>query len=523
MMEEFGNRFVPLGEVATVRRGITSGCDAFFMPRDVTQEFLKNYAHLEWNDAPLYTACKRSEVESGRVKLILAGDKTVHPVETRYLAPEVHSLLKVSSPSLSASDLDRFVLHVSEPMHSLKGTYVSKFLHYGETHPFASKKSKAVPVPKRSTCMARDPWYDLTFTKRGHLIWPKAQQYRHVIVYNKHRLIVNCNLYNVTLVDEKTRPPEVFAAVLNSTLVGLAKTYFGRYAGTEGNLKTEVVDVNLLEVPDPRHASAQIATKLLAAFERLCQPATQPMVEDELIDCHSSERAQKLKDTPVKLPAELLMADRRALDLAVLELIGVADPAEREKVCDELYYETANHFRQIRIVEIQKQEQRAGGGSRGFRTDELAANLWDALEDEDKQLLPRWLATTVTDGVTISIPEGRVSLPDATDMFHANTVSFVQPGAAKGTAKELVLPSRAHAEIVQVLSVQGFHGEFKLPKEDKSAQTLKAKLEERLTILSGKALQLAHSRTTDDTKASDIANLLQHWMLHGKPERAGKG
>lgn len=32
---------------------------------------------------------------------------------------------------------------------------------------------------------------------------------------------------------------------------------------------------------------------------------------------------------------------------------------EREKLVDELYWETANHFRQIRIVEIQKQEQRA--------------------------------------------------------------------------------------------------------------------------------------------------------------------
>jgi hypothetical protein len=461
-------------------------------------------------------------VESGKVKLILAGDKTVHPVETKYLVPEVHSLMKVSSPSLSASDLDRFVLHVSEPMHSLKGTYVYKYLHYGETHPFASKKSKAVPVPKRSTCMARDPWYDLTFTKRGHLIWPKAQQYRHVIVYNKHRLIVNCNLYNVTVVDEKTRPPEVFAAVLNSTLVGLTKTYFGRYAGTEGNLKNEVVDVNLLEIPDPCHASPKVATKLLAAFERLGQRATQPMVEEELMECHSSERANKLKDTPVKLPAELQMADRRALDLAVFELIGVADPAEREKICDELYYETANHFRQIRIVEIQKQEQRAGGGPRGFRTDELAADLWDALTEDDKLPLQAWLDAAVADGLPIVIPDGRPNLPDATDMLDATSVFFTQAGAAKGAATKLSLPSRAHAEIVNTLAAHGFHGDFRFPKQEKAAQALQTQMAERLSTLSVKALQLAHSRTTDDKKASDIANLLHHWMLNGKPGHKGQ-
>ena len=35
--EQWGERFVPIGELATIRRGITSGCDAFFMPRDVSE------------------------------------------------------------------------------------------------------------------------------------------------------------------------------------------------------------------------------------------------------------------------------------------------------------------------------------------------------------------------------------------------------------------------------------------------------------------------------------------------------
>ena len=37
---------------------------------------------------------------------------------------------------------------------------------------------------------------------------------------------------------------------LNSTIVGFFKTFYGRFAGTEGNLKTEVVDVNLMDIPD---------------------------------------------------------------------------------------------------------------------------------------------------------------------------------------------------------------------------------------------------------------------------------
>src|ERR1035437_644192 len=400
-MERYASRFLPPGEIATIRFGVKSGCDAFFMPRDVSQEFLDDYSKLEWNDAPLHTHCKRGEVESGEVILVRAGDGTVHPIEKEYLAPEVHSLMNVSRPTISPADLDRLVLFVSKPVEKLKGTYVLKYLRYGEQNAFASTKSKAVPVPQRATCAARDPWYDLTYTKCGHIIWPKSQQYRHIIVHNKNRVIVNCNLYDVTAVDENESPPDLMAAILNSTLVGLVKIYFGRYAGTEGNLKTEVVDVNLLEVPDPRHVTQSVAKKLQDAFAQLCQRDTRPMVEEEFMECHSAARAKKLAEKPIGLPQELKMPDRRALDLAVFELLGVSDPAEREKLCDELYHETANHFRQIRVVEVQKQEQRAGTADREFRTDELAADLWDSLPEEDKQPIAQWITSQATGGAAV--------------------------------------------------------------------------------------------------------------------------
>ena len=38
IMERYANRFVLLGEIATIRFGVKSGCDAFFMPRDVSAE-----------------------------------------------------------------------------------------------------------------------------------------------------------------------------------------------------------------------------------------------------------------------------------------------------------------------------------------------------------------------------------------------------------------------------------------------------------------------------------------------------
>jgi hypothetical protein len=522
--ERYADRFIPLGEITTIRFGVKSGCDAFFMPRDVSQKFLKNYSHLEWNDAPLQTHCKRTEVESGKVKLILAGDGTVHPVEEEYLKPEIHSLMNISRPVITANELDRLVVFVSKPMNELKGTYIQKYLRYGEHNSFASTKSKAVHVPLRPTCAGREPWYDLTYTKCGHLVWPKSQQYRHVIVHNKNRLIVNCNLYDVTVVDEKECSPELLAAVLNSTLVGLVKIYFGRYAGTEGNLKTEVVDVNLLEVPDPRQVTKAVARKLQDAFAKLCQRDTRGMVEEEFMECRQSERIKKLAGKPIELPQELKMPDRRMLDLAVFELLGVSEAAEREKLCDELYHETAKHFRQIRIVEVQKQEQRAGTEGRGFRTDELAADLWDSLPSSDKQPLVEWIAAQVktSDVSTVIVPEGHASLPDANDMLDANTIFFRQSKGGKAAARPLALPSRAHAEMVFTLMLQNIHGAVPLPKSEKAAHTLQVGLTERLVSLATKANELARSRTGDEKKATELAALLEFWLIHGKPSKEPK-
>jgi methylase of polypeptide subunit release factors len=523
IMERCASRFVPLGEIATIRRGITSGCDAFFMPRDVSAEFLEKHSKLDWNNAPLNTNCRRHEVESGNVKLILAGDDTVHPVESEYLRPEVHSLMNISRPVLTASDLDRVILFVSEPMEKLKGTYVQKYLRYGERTAFASKKSKAVPVPQRSTCAGREHWYDLTFTKCGQLIWPKSQQYRHVIVHNKDRLIVNCNLYDVTVADEKCTP-EVLAAVLNSTLVGLVKIYFGRYAGTEGNLKTEVVDVNLLEIPDPRNVTKVLAGKLQDAFARLCRRPTRGLVEEDFMECHDPERAQKLAQRPIGMPWELQQPDRRALDLAVFELLGVDNADEREKLCDKLYCETANHFRQVRMVEIQKQQQRAGAKSREFRTDEYAADLWDGLPPEDKQPLADWLAARVKpgEGFVVEVPEGRASLPDASDMLDANAIFFRAPGAGKSAAQKIQLPDRAHAELVFALAERKFHGPLPLPKSGAAAQSLRAGLTQRLAAIASKAEELSRSRTGDEKRAAELAALLETWLVHGKPQREPK-
>jgi hypothetical protein len=517
IMEQYGERFVPLGEIATIRFGVKSGCDAFFMPRDVSAKFLEKYSESDWKNAPLMTHCKRGEITSGEVKLLQAGDGTVHPVEAADLRPVLHSMMTIRRPVTLPEDLD-WVLMVSKSKNDLKGHYTVKYLRYGETHDVATnKKAAAATVASRPTCAGRDPWYDLTYTKPGHLIWAKGQQYRHVVVFNAQGVTANCRLYDVTLVGWPTEAARTLAAIANSTLVAYFKTFYGRYTGTEGGFEMMALDLNLLEIPDPRHASKPLARKLEAAFSKLCERDTRRMVEEEFLDCHSAKRAQKLAEQPLALPSELQMPDRRALDLAVLELIGVKSADEREALCDELYRATAAHFRQIRLVEIQKQEQRAGGEARAFRTDELAADLWDALTEDEQRPLAQWLAAQTSAGQAHVILEGRASLAEANDFLDASTVFFRQSAGGKVVSESVVLPSRAHAEIIFKLSQLGLRGSVRLPERAQAAGELRALLEARLAAMASTALHLAHSRTSDERRAADLSGLLQHWMIHGKP------
>ena len=147
LIRDYGNRFVRLGEIAEVRRGITSGCDGFDLCRHGTDEVLKQANEgSPWNDIGLMTPCKRGEVESGKVRIVRAGDNTLHPVEKEYLRPEVHSLMEVVRPVIRANELDRVVLWVDQPLAKLAHTCAAKYIRWGLRQTFESKKLKAVMI-----------------------------------------------------------------------------------------------------------------------------------------------------------------------------------------------------------------------------------------------------------------------------------------------------------------------------------------------------------------------------------------
>ena len=514
IMRDYGHRFAKLGEIAEVRFGIKSGCDAFFMPRDVTDNVVAEVrGGLFWNDVGLMSNCTLKEVESGKVRIVQAGDKTRHPIEAKYLRPEVHSLMAVDRPIIRAADVDRVVLWVSEPLKDLAGTHVAKYIRWGSKHTFASTKSKAVPVPKRSTCESRSLWYDLTGVEVGTAFWPMAQQYRHVIPANPESLVCNHNLFYVEGRGLSGLEAGILPAVLNSTLLALFKTYYGRYAGTEGNLKTEVVDVKLLQVPTVVGVRKETADRILAAFAAMQTRKAGHLVEAPFMDCHTVEQVKALAQQPVGLCQELRQADRRALDDAVLEMIGVGDAQERNRILDELYLATAAHYRQIRVMEVQKQVQRAGGGLRRLTAGDIAAGIWDSLApDEQGPALLEWLQSRKGGRQAVDIPDGKATALGANHMFCREGVDFAQGK----TVHHEAYAGPEQAVLVAMLANLEVRGEVEVPAVEAACRQCRQDLVARLAAARARFEELAATRTGTDALRDETATLLMQWYVHGR-------
>ena len=485
------------------------------MPRDVSQDALGRFENSR--EFRREYGVDRDAVADGLLKIVKAGDGSVHPIEDEFLSPEIHSLMSVDHPVVRNGEFDRVVLMVDKPSSDLDRTYVSKYLKYGETHSFQSDKSKSVPVPQRSTVKARDPWFNLTkLVNPGFALWPKAQQYRHIVPANPDRLICNCNLYDMAPKGLSETEQQILIAVLNSTLVGFMKTFYGRFAGTEGNLKTEIVDVNLLDVPNPKGASNAVATKLAEALSSMQSRSVGRLVEEQLMECHLPERARRIAEGPLVLSRELREPDRRTLDEATFELLGVADPDRRKKLVDQLHIETALHFRNIRVVEIQKMEQRRKSANRQFSAEELSADLWDAAELEDLTPLREWLAYQPIATAGAIIPEGSPAyLSNHAKMFDNNTVYF-----GKDRKDYMVCKSRAEAELIKLLADLGLHGAVNIPPSSDGSREVSEKVRERIGIAKARFEELANTRTGLEDKQTEVVDLLLRWFVLGRQTTA---
>ncbi len=514
LIREYDSKFVRLGEIAEIRRGITSGCDAFFMPHDVTNEVLEKIKKgLLWRNLPLMTPCKLKDVESGKNIIIKAGDNTLHPIEKEFIRPEVHSLMQVDRPVVRISDCTRVVLWVKQELEEISRTFAAKYIRWGARQTFASKKSKSVPVPKRSSCASRQRWYDLTNLTRGYAFWPHTQKYRHIVPYNPESLLCNCSLYYIAPKGETCEYNAVIPAILNSTIISLMKHFYGRYVGSEGTLGTMIIDCLLIDVPDPRNANPMVVKKLLDIFKKMQDREIGPLVSKSMMNCHSHEYLREILKNPLELPEELQQEDRQMLDDTIFELIGINSPNERKNLLEELYRETTEYYRYQRTQDIQSMENRSAVGKNHITPQDLSASVWDSLSDEEKgKPIAKWIKKRWPELISVKIPDGKASMLGADDMFEPGSVKFRQ-GEKKIHSS---YSSPEQAELVVKLSELEIRGEVSIPKNSEVCAICLKELKSLLNKANSRFKELADSRTGQEQMREKIVFILMNWFVHGR-------
>lgn len=475
LMRQCGTAFVPLGtpSLALVKRGVTSGCDKFFFAKDITEDALKK--------TPDRGAFRHqygvSRVECERTRIVHAGDGSVHLIERKYLEPVVFNLMELDSVAIREDQLAKRLLRVRDRKDALKGTHVIKYIRWGEHEGFDD----------RETCRNRDPWYCLPIDGHSDVLWSKSHRYRHIAGFNGGRFVCNCNLYDIW--GAKGVDTKALAAVLNSTIVGLFKYQFGRMMGGDPMLKTEVFDVKMMLVPDPRAATERIKERLEAALDSLCSREI-----GHLVAVDSEE------DGPT---GDLAMKDRQELDDAVLEMLGVSDPAEREALRAELYSEVTKLLRTIRAAEKRMQKHRSATARKGKATPHsIAAEIWEA-EIEEKPQVKTPLDFIFTEDVyEQELPEGKATVVN--DLF---TNCSLRIGGRLISFDHL-----QQAAFAQAVSKAGVHGLVSIPMDPEVCEQAVKIYEEYESQITARFEELASAYTGDQATQDRIVKELWRFV-----------
>ena len=392
--------------------------------------------------------------------------------------------MEVKRAVVGAQDVGRMVISASVPRARIRRTHFANYVAYAERQGWHTGSTIASRAHSR-------PWYDLDLRpkpSRAHLFWPKAQQYRHVVPLNRDGLPCKDRLYDVWVT--AAVESRLVWATLNSTIVATSKHQFGRGAGIEGNLDTHVVDVNMMLVPDVRLAPPEAAARAIAACERMSQ-----------------------RDARRYLYEEFALEDRRELDDATLEILGVKDADDRKALRDRMYRDVTDLQRATREREIIAQGHRRRNSRRAASSPQVIADeLWFEHESSLNLLqFPEDFVTRMGEGEVFDLPPGGVEVGEAMiaadGLLRAGTVRV---GGRDGEVIDIGSPYRAR--FLEALSMCHQTGRVRLPDHDVCAAAVQS-FDQYRQELHAHCFRLAQQRSPDQRRQRAIANALLRKVL----------
>lgn len=406
--------------------------------------------------------------------------------------------------TLGPEACSKLVLLLARHKSDLKGTFALKYILWGESKGFH----------KEPTCQGRvtseHEWYDLTRTNRPDVILPKIQQYRLVSILNPSGLHIGSSLLG--LYDVSEQEVSLFCAILNSTVSILSRILYARILGNEGNIQLDVYSANMMLIPNFRlRKNTGTIARINDAFHRMTQRKALMFLSERrlrMMAYTSSGRASDL-DRLSNL-TELDMPDRRELDDAVLEMIGIDSPQGRQELIDELYAYLRDFFEAVRQKEekaiinknISRRRERV-------RPTDIATQIHRDISGNEPELLRRYevhFLDRTQPFDTYDLPSMGEARPYS-DMLVAHAVEFIK--GAKTRIALIPTITRSQAQLITLLANTGTRGLVRVPHDEAECSHTLEEYREFIDRRDARLRELVEERTADeDTQEKTLSALM---------------
>lgn len=272
ILEKNKGKLVPLKKLADVRFGIKTGANKFFYltKEEIQAKGIEKYFWMHKDKEGNW----------------LPNNIIVSPREGKQVVLEPESLKKV-------------ILFVSENKSSLRRKRILTHIRHGERKGFH----------KRPTCSSRKMWYSLEVRKPWPILHPMIHNERQVVLFNKHGVQVDHNLFEIRPRNEEDT--NGILCFLLSTVGMLLKEFGGRTNLGQGALKTEGIDIEKLFVPKT------ISKKQKSALNNFLHKNPDMKICSIFDEVGVSPAAVSLKN---------IRSDRRELDRIIMgDILGLSD------------------------------------------------------------------------------------------------------------------------------------------------------------------------------------------------------
>ncbi|MEI6766361.1 MAG: N-6 DNA methylase [Bacteroidota bacterium] len=297
IMERGAKKFVPLKELAEVRFGIKTGCNDFFIVKDLTDTAKDKLIPLAVNNIHGLETIK--QVRKENLRLVENGFNELWLIEEQFLSSIITSPKDVKTYSVEPSTLHFKLLSSEEEKKDLRNAfpYLYEYIKYGE------RKS----IHRGSTLANRKIWYDagkrqLPDLSFSYMINDFGKTFKGAVLTNN-------NFHNIY----SPKNSNTIWFYMNSTINWLVQQLIMRTNLGDGAGKIETYDLAALLIPKIDLADLKINLGETKNYK------------DELGTLESIQTVNP---------------ERIKLDSAILEAIGYKNKKVREDILFELYKAT---------------------------------------------------------------------------------------------------------------------------------------------------------------------------------------